>query len=160
MPRARGRTALSRLASGPVTAAPSYEQHKLGKPRRLCFGDLKHAQQRPTYPVPVVVGLLCSEFFSIAEAAKKKSMSDACFHCRCARSGAGLLRVLDLAGSERNFETVAHTRAMASRGATINASLLHLKDCLRIRHQNLAGGKEHVPRELAARRAKGLSLVC
>jgi len=62
------------------------------------------------------------------------------------RVGDGLLRVVDLAGSERNFETVAHTRAMAQRGALINASLLHLKDCLRVRHQNLTAEKAaHVP---------------
>jgi len=58
----------------------------------------------------------------------------------------GLLRVVDLAGSERNYETVAHTRAMATRGGRINESLLHLKDCMRVRHLNhVEKTDNHVP---------------
>mmetsp|Transcript_68968 Transcript_68968/g.121969 ORF Transcript_68968/g.121969 Transcript_68968/m.121969 type:complete len:661 (-) Transcript_68968:87-2069(-) len=63
----------------------------------------------------------------------------------------GLLRVIDLAGSERNFETQHHTRSMAERGGLINYSLLMLKECARIMHKNRKGrqtgqGKEaHVP---------------
>eukprot|EP00931_Biecheleriopsis_adriatica_P049539 TRINITY_DN28663_c0_g1_i1.p1 TRINITY_DN28663_c0_g1~~TRINITY_DN28663_c0_g1_i1.p1 ORF type:complete len:663 (+),score=135.57 TRINITY_DN28663_c0_g1_i1:28-1989(+) len=48
----------------------------------------------------------------------------------------GLLRILDLAGSERNFETQLHTRSMAERGGHINYSLLMLKECARIMHLN------------------------
>eukprot|EP00930_Biecheleria_cincta_P017554 TRINITY_DN13919_c1_g1_i1.p1 TRINITY_DN13919_c1_g1~~TRINITY_DN13919_c1_g1_i1.p1 ORF type:complete len:687 (-),score=124.30 TRINITY_DN13919_c1_g1_i1:15-1991(-) len=48
----------------------------------------------------------------------------------------GVLRVIDLAGSERNFETQMHTKSMAERGGHINYSLLMLKECARIMHLN------------------------
>ena len=49
---------------------------------------------------------------------------------------AGLFRVVDLAGSERNFETQMHSRSMAERGGLINYSLLMLKECARVMHNN------------------------
>lgn len=66
-------------------------------------------------------------------------------------AGGGCLRVLDLAGSERNYETVMHTRSMAERGGHINYSLLMLKECARIMHRNHKrrldghGREQHVP---------------
>mmetsp|Transcript_59963 Transcript_59963/g.111186 ORF Transcript_59963/g.111186 Transcript_59963/m.111186 type:complete len:662 (-) Transcript_59963:160-2145(-) len=66
----------------------------------------------------------------------------------------GVFRIIDLAGSERNYETVQHTRSMAERGGHINYSLLMLKECARLMHRNAqrqAAGKEndakqqHVP---------------
>jgi len=60
----------------------------------------------------------------------------------------GSLRIIDLAGSERNFETQLHTRRMAERGGHINYSLLMLKECARIMHRNRvrAGEKAlHIP---------------
>lgn len=62
----------------------------------------------------------------------------------------GVLRVIDLAGSERNFETQMHTKSMAERGGHINYSLLMLKECARIMHLNRRRREEgkseaHVP---------------
>mmetsp|Transcript_55054 Transcript_55054/g.128806 ORF Transcript_55054/g.128806 Transcript_55054/m.128806 type:complete len:659 (-) Transcript_55054:114-2090(-) len=66
----------------------------------------------------------------------------------------GVFRIIDLAGSERNYETLQHTRSMAERGGHINYSLLMLKECARLMHRNAqqqAAGKEndakpqHVP---------------
>lgn len=60
----------------------------------------------------------------------------------------GLLRVVDLAGSERNFETQMHSKSMAERGGLINYSLLMLKECARVMHNQVKGAREkeiHVP---------------
>ena len=60
----------------------------------------------------------------------------------------GLFRVVDLAGSERNFETQMHSRSMAERGGLINYSLLMLKECARVMHNNqkdLESQGMHVP---------------
>merc|ERR1719329_1920895 len=48
----------------------------------------------------------------------------------------GVIRVVDLAGSECNYETRNHTRSMAERGGHINYSLLMLKECARLMHKN------------------------
>ncbi|CAD7973072.1 unnamed protein product [Amoebophrya sp. A25] len=48
------------------------------------------------------------------------------------RIGGRLIRVIDLAGSERNFETQAMTAAQHRQSALINSSLMTLKTCLRM----------------------------
>jgi hypothetical protein len=49
----------------------------------------------------------------------------------------GVIRFGDLAGSERNYETQQHSRAHHAEGGDINASLMALKDCIRLRRQQL-----------------------
>eukprot|EP00441_Pelagodinium_beii_P027976 CAMPEP_0197658810 /NCGR_PEP_ID=MMETSP1338-20131121/45455_1 /TAXON_ID=43686 ORGANISM="Pelagodinium beii, Strain RCC1491" /NCGR_SAMPLE_ID=MMETSP1338 /ASSEMBLY_ACC=CAM_ASM_000754 /LENGTH=626 /DNA_ID=CAMNT_0043235465 /DNA_START=34 /DNA_END=1914 /DNA_ORIENTATION=+ len=48
-----------------------------------------------------------------------------------------VIRIGDLAGSERNYESHYHSRAHHAEGGDINASLMALKDCIRLRRQQL-----------------------
>jgi len=47
------------------------------------------------------------------------------------------IRIGDLAGSERNYEVQYHSKARHVEGGDINASLMALKDCIRLRRQQL-----------------------
>lgn len=52
-------------------------------------------------------------------------------------SSATTIRIGDLAGSERNYESLFHSKARHAEGGDINASLMALKDCIRLRRQQL-----------------------
>jgi kinesin family protein 2/24 len=58
----------------------------------------------------------------------------------------GQLTLVDLAGSERNADSFYHTAERRRECSQINYSLMTLKDCIRIRAENLKNGtKKHIP---------------
>lgn len=58
----------------------------------------------------------------------------------------GQLTLVDLAGSERNADSFYHNADRRRECSQINYSLMTLKDCIRIRAENIKNGtKKHIP---------------
>lgn len=85
--------------------------------------------------------VLCTAFehrtTSSVERNEQSSRSHMFFEVQLPGEKGGLVRIGDLAGSERNYEVQYHSRARHTEGGDINASLMVLKDCIRLRRQQL-----------------------
>ena len=67
----------------------------------------------------------------------------------------GKLTLLDLAGSERNYETTKMTAVQHRESADINFALMALKDCFRAYHAQSVGSQTLLTRECSSSQMRG-----